>query len=145
MTFAIVHDLAIRTRPDVVFAAVSTPAGLDSWWTETCSGLAQPDAVYALGFGGDFQWQAKVVSLAPGTSITFEMTDAADDWLGTTISFRLEPAGDAQTILHFRHEGWAEQSDHFRGSSYCWAMYLRLLRLYCETGTVTPYDDRYFA
>ena len=38
--------------------------------------------------------------------------------------------------------GWLEANAHFRRSSYCWAMYLRLLQRYLEQGETVPYADR---
>jgi hypothetical protein len=32
--------------------------------------------------------------------------------------------------------------DEFRRSSYCWAMYLRILRRYLEHGETVPYERR---
>lgn len=40
------------------------------------------------------------------------------------------------------HTGWADAGEHFRISSYCWAAYLRLLRLYVEEGQIAPYEKR---
>ena len=31
---------------------------------------------------------------------------------------------------------------HYRTSAFCWAMYLRLLKKYVETGEVVPYERR---
>jgi hypothetical protein len=33
-------------------------------------------------------------------------------------------------------------SAHYRTSSFCWAMYLRLLKRYVEHGEVVPYEKR---
>jgi len=47
------------------------------------------------------------------------------------------------TIVDFYHKGWAEASDHFRISSYCWAMYLLCMKENLERGIVTPYEARF--
>ena len=76
----ILYDFSINASPDRVFRAVSTPEGLDRWWTRRSSG--------------------------------------------------------------FSHTGWPSANEHFRVSSYCWAMYLRVLRRYLEHGEVVPYEQR---
>ncbi len=55
----------------------------------------------------------------------------------------LEPeGGGARTRVQFRHNGWPHVNEHFRVSSYCWALYLRLLRRHVELGETVPYEDR---
>lgn len=142
--FNIAHDLTVRTPLATVFHGVSTPAGLDTWWTLSSSGKAVKGAEYRLGFGESLVWRAVVTDVASNRLLALRMTDAAADWMDTVVRFELEEGDDA-TVLHFTHGGWAEQSPHYRRTSYCWAMYLRLLRVFCETGAVTPYDARYYA
>jgi hypothetical protein len=69
------------------------------------------------------------------------MTAAAADWIGTRVGIRLEeqPGG---TQVHFSHCGWPAAGEHFRTSSYCWAMYLRILQRALEHGEAVPYDLR---
>lgn len=43
--------------------------------------------------------------------------------------------------MRFSHTGWAEESEHFRISSYCWAVLLRLLKVYVERGKVMPHAE----
>lgn len=142
--FDIVHDLTIHAPMAKVFSGVSTPVGLDAWWTQSCKGDAALGAAFKLGFGDNYFWMAAVTEFKQDETFALKITDAAADWVDTLVRFELE-SGDGATVLHFAHAGWAEQSPHFRRSSHCWAMYLRLLRVWCETGAVTPYGSRYFA
>jgi uncharacterized protein YndB with AHSA1/START domain len=137
----ILHDLPIAAPPDVIFSAVSSPAGLDAWWTIGASGEARIGADYELFFGEEYDWRAKVTRCTPDHAFALGMTHASDDWLGTTVSFVLEPRGDV-TWLHFAHTGWRESSEHFRVSSFCWAMYLRLLKRWIEHGEAVAYERR---
>jgi hypothetical protein len=61
---------------------------------------------------------------------------------GTRVSFDLQPTENDGTQVRFAHRGWPSESDHYRTSSFCWAMYLRLLGRAVEFGEVVPYDDR---
>ncbi len=137
----IFHDFPIKAPMSEVFRAVSTPAGLDSWWTKQSSGEPSPGAEYELGFGPDFDWRAVVSKSIPDTEFELEITRSMDDWLGTRIGFRLEETNGI-TNVRFHHTGWPDADDHYRTSSFCWAMYLRLLGRHVETGEVVPYDDR---
>jgi uncharacterized protein YndB with AHSA1/START domain len=137
----ILHDFLIGAAPQRVFAAVSTPAELDTWWTMRSSGRAQLGATYELWFGPAYDWRARVTRCDADADFELEFGQSDRDWLGTRVGFRLDrhPHG---TQVRFHHTGWPESNEHFRISSYCWAMYLRLLRRYVEEGEVVPYERR---
>jgi uncharacterized protein YndB with AHSA1/START domain len=124
-----------------VFEVMTTPEGLDRWWTERASGTPREGAEYELGFGPEYQWRARVSRCTPGTEFEIEMTQAAPDWLGTRVGFRLDAEGDI-TWVRFHHRGWPDSNEHYRVSCNCWAMYLRILRRYIEHGESVPYDVR---
>lgn len=135
------HDFAVKAEPGAVYDVITTPEELNQWWTRTASGRAEAGQEYELWFGPDADWRARVTEAVPGRSFALEMTGADADWLGTRVSFVLEPAG-AGTMVRFSHSGWRSENEHFRISSYCWAMYLRLMRRYAEAGEQVPYEDR---
>lgn len=137
----ILHDLWIDAPPDRVFEAVSTPEGLDRWWTLGASGSPAEGAEYELGFGPGWEWRARVSLLRPGSEMELAILEADDDWTGTVVGFSLEPS-ERGTKLRFRHAGWREANEHFRVSSYCWATYLRLLRRWIELGETVAYERR---
>ncbi len=138
----ILHDVPIAAAVDRVYAAISTPGGLDSWWTLTSRGEPIVGSAFDLGFGLDYQWRADVRAAVPSRCIAFEFTHSTSDWMGTCVRLDLEPTGNAMTIVHFTHTWWATATEHFRVSSFCWAMYLRLLKRFVEHGEVVPYPSR---
>lgn len=137
----ILHDLPIKTSRDRLFLAVSTPGGLDTWWTLRCTGEPREGAEYGLWFGPEYDWRARVSRCVQDSEFELEVVHANSDWLGTRVGLRLE-AGDGVTWLRFRHTGWPNPNEHFRVSSNCWAMYLRILRRSLEHGESVPYADR---
>jgi hypothetical protein len=40
------------------------------------------------------------------------------------------------------HTGWPDAGEHYRTSSHCRALYLRILRRFVEHGETVPYADR---
>ncbi|NDJ13454.1 MAG: SRPBCC domain-containing protein [Acidobacteriia bacterium] len=104
-------------------------------------GLPSPGQIYQLGFGPSYSWQARVSAAEPDVTFELEITVADSDWQGSRIGFSLEEQ-NGRTQVQFRHTGWPEQNAHFRTSGFCWAMYLRLLKRYCESGEVIPYNMR---
>jgi uncharacterized protein YndB with AHSA1/START domain len=137
----ILHDLPIRATPAAVFTAVSSPAGFDAWWTLGAAGEARVGADWELFFGEEYDWRARVVRCDSDRAFALEITHATADWVATTVSFVLEPRGEA-TWLHFAHTGWRDADEHYRTSSYCWAMYLRLLTRWIEHGEAIAYEQR---
>jgi len=137
----IFHDFPIKASRSRVFQAVATPEGLDSWWTKRSSGEPAENAEYDLWFAPKYHWRAVVSSVTPDTEFELKLTNAQEDWQGTRVGFLLEET-DGVTKVRFHHTGWPEANDHYRGSSFCWAMYLRLLTRYVERGEVVPYEER---
>ena len=83
----------------------------------------------------------KVRSELLNKEIEFELVEADEDWRGTKVGFSLQEY-NGETEVKFHHTGWPELNDHYRISSYCWSMYLRLLKRYVERGEVVHYNDR---
>lgn len=135
------HDFKIQASPERVFEAISTPEGLDRWWTKTSDGEPLLGAEYALGFGAGYGWRAKVTRCVPGSEFELEMIDAQEDWLGTRVGFAIAADGDG-TAVRFHHTGWPQANAHYRRSNYCWAMYLRTMGRGIEHGESVPYEER---
>ncbi len=141
MSQTILHDFPIAVPPASVFEAISSPAGLDQWWTMKSSGTPQVGTEYQLHFGPGYDWRAMVRKSRPGEAFELEMTRAMKDWHGTRVGFELAPQGTG-TAVRFYHAGWGDATEHFRISCYCWAMYLRILRRNLEFGETVPYEKR---
>lgn len=137
----IFHDLPIQAPIERVFRAVSTPADLDQWWTARCAGHPRLAGEYELWFGPDYDWRARVSQYLPSVAFEFEITRADPEWVGTRVGFRIQPR-DAGSQVSFHHLGWPSDTEHYRVSCYCWAMYLRVLRRYLEQGEQVPYERR---
>lgn len=137
----IFHDFPINAPLQKVFDAVSTAAGLSSWWTKSCEGNPTSGAEYKLGFGPEHDWRAVVTYCIPGSEFELRLTKADADWQNSRVGFSLKPQG-GNTSVKFHHLGWPEANEHYKISCFCWAMYLRLLKRYVETGETVPYEIR---
>jgi len=141
----ILHDLKIDADTRSVFEAVSRPDGLNRWWTESSLGDPRYGAEYAFVFG-EAVWRGMVLECRHPESIVWEMVEADEDWLGTRFGFRLasvDASGEA-TQVRFFHRGWRDANAHYRRTSYCWAMYLNLLKGFLEDERVVEFHDRSF-
>ena len=137
----IYHHFWIKSSPHKVFENIVTSKGLDNWWTKTSEAKPQPGANYTLHFGPGYTWKAKVNTYQADQVFELEFTEADADWVGTKVGFKLS-LKDGKTEVHFHHRGWPGENEHFKISSYCWAMYLRILKRYTEFGEQVPYEKR---
>ena len=85
----IFHNLPIKASAQRVFEAISTPGGLNSWWTNNCSTTPSKDSAYELGFGPGYDWRATASQWLPDSAFELKFTDADGDWQGTRVGFRL--------------------------------------------------------
>jgi uncharacterized protein YndB with AHSA1/START domain len=137
----IVHDFPIMAPIEKVFAAISTPAGFDAWWTSTSSGHAEMGAEYQLGFGPGYDWVAVVTRCTENSEFELKLTKADKDWFGSRVGFSLA-SKPGLTQVRFHHTGWPDVNEHYRISCYCWAMYLRIMKRNVEVGEVVAFEDR---
>ncbi len=140
-TFDIFHDLVIIASVQEVYDAVSLPQHLNNWWTLTCTGTPELGAEYNFYFAPEYNWYGEVTVFDPERSFHIKMTQADDDWNPTTFGFDLEEL-TVGVQLKFWHKNWPHCNEHFRHSSYCWAILLGYLKNYLENGIVVPFEDR---
>ena len=137
----ITHHFPINAPIDLVFRAISESAGLDQWWTKASEGTPAEGSEYALDFGPGYSWRARVTACVENEVFELRLTDAHEDWKGSTVRLELSERDD-MTHVAFRHSGWPAANGHYYTSCYCWAMYLRILKRYVEHGETVPYEQR---
>lgn len=137
----ILHAFPVNAPVERVFEVLCSPRGLDAWWTKESAGTPGLGASYRLFFGPEYDWVGVMRRYQPPLVVEWELTSADPDWLGTRVGFELT-ATPSGTEVEFCHAGWREPTRHYRISSFCWAMYLRLFKRYVETGEVVEYERR---
>ena len=140
----IFHNLFIHAPIEEVYHSISDPEELDQWWTKRSSGKPEHGAVYTLFFGPKHDWRAVVTLAEPGKAFEIQINhaDSHPAWVGTRIGFVLYQESRSLTEVEFYHIGWPAVTENFRVSSYCWAMYLRILKRWLEVGELIPYEER---
>ena len=139
--YSITHNFPINAEPIDVWNAVALPEGLDEWWTMTSKGTPTVGSTYLLYFGPEYHWKAEVTRSEPGVCFELVLTEAEEDWKGSVVGFDLEPLKKG-TRVAFVHSGWPEANGHYKTSSYCWAMYLRIMKRFVEFGEHVEYSQR---
>jgi uncharacterized protein YndB with AHSA1/START domain len=138
----IFHNFPINASAEKVFNGVSTAKGLDNWWTKSSEVAPKFGATYTLDFGPGYTWKAIVTKFEANKEFELQITEADADWLGAKVGFLLSAKGNNLTDVNFYNTGWPTANEHYKISSYCWAMYLRILKRYLEFGEQVPYEKR---
>lgn len=141
MSHTIYFNFIIKSDISSVYKAVSEPEHLVNWWPLKCSGIPKEGEEYNFNFTDEYDWYAEVKSCKEGDHIYYKMTKSDADWDPTTFGFKLKEK-EKGVCLNFFHKDWPECNNHFKHSSFCWAMLLNGLKDYLEKGTVIPFKDR---
>jgi uncharacterized protein YndB with AHSA1/START domain len=147
------HDHVITidlgATPAVVYAAISTPAGIRHWWTSGAEGDSEEGGTIRVTFREDHWTELLLEALDPGREVRWRCTaqqedgfGQPDEWVGTTMSFLLEPAGGDRTRLRFVHHG-LRALDCVDMCTGGWNFYVgQSLRRLVETGQGLPDTPR---
>ncbi|RAJ76664.1 activator of Hsp90 ATPase-like protein [Chitinophaga dinghuensis] len=130
------HKLVIKTSPDKVYSAITTQEGIESWWCKQTT--AQPTVGFVNIFTfGQFRNEMKVAALSSNQMVKWECIQSIEEWVGTHVSFDLEEK-NGNTVLRFTHGDWKAVTDTFAGCSYDWAIFMKSLKSFCESGAGDP-------
>lgn len=136
----ICHRLRIDVPVETVFHALTTEEGLSAWWTPDTKAQPVIGSTLKFSFGPDYSKEIRVEDLHHYDKVKWLCLKAQEEWIGTTISFDLEPHPKG-TVLSFNHDNWRAYTPEFAGCSYAWALFLRSLKLLCETGKGLPFPE----
>ena len=92
-------------------------------------------AITDRGLLGAPSWTAidmSVVDVEEGARITWRCIGGPAEWIGTDITFDLEP-DDGSTVLRFGHRHWREANDAMAECATKWAGVLFNLKSWVET------------
>ncbi|KAA5536728.1 SRPBCC domain-containing protein [Taibaiella lutea] len=158
------HQVFIIAPAEKIYDALTSRDGLASWWTpktETSAGL---HSVARFTFGGTYYKEMKIKELKPPVLVKWKCIAGADEWKGTSLSFKLEegtkealiethpemqdqfqqsqPAAKG-TLLIFHHDDWKAYTPMFAECNYTWGQFLKSLKLFCETGKGKPWPNQH--
>ena len=136
------HVFEIAATRETVFNALTTAAGLSSWWTTSArADAATVGALLDVTFGL-FNPHLRIAELDPHSNLTWEGIGGHQAWgESTTIRFALE-ATSRGTLVRFWHQRGHELSDDaVATANFNWGYYLDSLRLLCETGIGKPFQN----
>lgn len=131
------HRLRIGAPANKVYDAITTQEGLAGWWCRDTTAKPETGTVARFVFSPDYFKEMAITELQPLRLIRWTCTKGYEEWIGTRIAFELQPDGDT-TVLSFHHEGWTDYTPMYMACNYHWALFMRSLKLLCETGKGRP-------
>jgi len=157
------HELLIIAAPEKIYNSITTQEGLSAWWTPGATAKPELDSIARFPFGPNYFKEMKIITLKP-QQVEWICIKGADEWIDTTISFKLHPGSKAAllnshpelqgqleqqkdfdngALLVFRHDNWKNYTAMFAECNYTWGQFLRSLKLFCETGKGRPWPNQH--
>ncbi len=141
----ILHKVGIKARAEEVYKALTTRDGLAGWWTTNTRGEGN-----VAGGAIDFRFsvdgvemggcEVKVLELAAGRQVLWQVVGGPAEWIGTRIAFELRQQGEYCIVL-FKHQGWKEPVEFMHHCSTKWAIFMMSLKALVESGKGAPNPD----
>ena len=137
-TYAMQVDVAM---PEIL-AAVTDPTVISQWWTAATRSERRGDDV-RLFMGGSHLVDFTLVQGPDTGDVAWDVTDCVEpDWIGTTPTFSVRPAGDGTFAVEFRHVGLRPALPCFDQCRAGWNHFMPSLHQFLETGEGRPNEPR---
>lgn len=133
--FTICHQIGIKADAQTIYEALSTADGVSAWWSHA-EGDFEAGGEIKISFG-DTTMTMMILQQNPA-KIAWQCVEVNPEWQDTQILFELEEAR-GETLVHFRHEMWSEESPLYAHCCTKWALYLMSLKSSIENGKGSPY------
>ncbi len=109
------HELLIGAPAETVYGAITTQEGLSGWWTPGAKATPELNSIARFPFGPDYFKEMKIMELEPPNWVKWLCIKGAEEWVGTTLSFKIEH-GDKGALLSFH----PELGDQRAPATTCW-------------------------
>jgi uncharacterized protein YndB with AHSA1/START domain len=158
------HELFIAATAEKVYAALTSQAGLSAWWTPDTKANAKTHSVSRFSFGADYFKEMEITALKPLQYVEWLCVAGAAEWIGTSISFTIEPGTKDSilmahpeikdqlqqsnmqnngTVLTLRHNNWRNDTPMLAECNYTWGQFLGSLKLFCESDRGKPWPTQH--
>jgi hypothetical protein len=125
---------------EAAYDAISTQSGVGGWWCERIEGPSGPGSTMRVAIpDAPMTFDFDVVEDVPAKRVAWRCTSGPPEWIGTDVSFDIEPGDDDGINVLFTHDGWQTTEESFPFIAYSWAQILPRLKKLAETGERDPY------
>ncbi|MEV0032705.1 hypothetical protein [Nocardia sp. NPDC050793] len=115
------ESLIVAVAPSVVLAALTTAAGVSSWWGPS---VARDNGLEVRFPVSDDPLVLRLSQSGNSVYWTVEECSFLPEWVGTTPTFALSTHDDGSTVIEFRHTGLTPQLDCYDKCSTDWSYFL---------------------
>jgi uncharacterized protein YndB with AHSA1/START domain len=129
-TSDIQHAITIDAPADQIYPLVATAKGFTSWWAEDITEDPGGDAVELGFFRRTTVYRLERQTTEPPRKAEWSCR-TGQEWAGTRLVFRLEPAAKG-TLLHFTHAGWKAETEYFVACNTTWGELIFRLKAAAE-------------
>lgn len=153
------HEIFIASDAQTIYEALTLQKGLSAWWTPDTVAVPEVNSIARFAFANGYYKEMQIEVLKPSETVIWTCISGATEWIGTSIAFNLQSGtreillqthaelhdqlgqstSSSGTLVIFSHENWKEYSAMFAECNYTWALFLRSLKLFCETGKGRPW------
>jgi uncharacterized protein YndB with AHSA1/START domain len=102
------HRVGIQAPAERVYGALTTAEGIASWWWQDARGNADANHEIECYFGDSAMVVIDIAETEPDRRVRWRCVTGPDEWLGTTITYDIDP-GSEETALTLTHAGWGAQ------------------------------------
>jgi len=132
------HQIAINASPQQVYAALTTRAGLASWWTADARADEKVGGAAEFGFNKRGSVYRMVIqALDPGKQVVWNCQGDNPEWAGTTLTWTITPDGSA-SVLRFTHGNWKSASEFLAMCNSTWGELMYRLKDHLEGNSPGP-------
>ena len=136
----ITHAITTPVKINEAMLAITSLAGLNSWWTTETTGDPAQGGTLAFRFG-DHGGPDMSVEEVTESQVIWKCVTGPEEWLGTTIEFSFQVNESGDSVLFFTHRGWAEETPFHYHCSMKWASFLLSLKEYFDLGQGRPFPN----
>ena len=128
---------------EAVLAALASPEAITSWWSPTTGSATLGGMLATTSHSGSRMLDLRVEQ-CDARRVVWRVVQAplTPEWVGTTLDFSVEEAGDGAS-LHFRHHGLTPACECFAMCHEGWTNALDRLYTYVETGRPSDAADSF--
>ena len=140
MAAPLMHSVTIDAKPDKIYEAISTGAGLASFWTSDSEAEPKVGSIARFGFGGPVLMM-KVEQLEPNKLVRWSIHRGFPQWENTTVTWEIAVTKEGGQEVRFCHGGWSDKvpQGDLASVNYTWGRIAGRLKKYAETGKPAPF------
>ena len=132
------HFIGARTTKEAMFKAISTPDGIEKWWSTQAKGIPEAGETLELYFEGITTLKFRYEQIIPNEKLVIRCIDGFKTWYDTVLTHELEEKDGQVFLTHIHSNIDPEDLEALTYFNTKWTVYLLSLKDFLEKGKGTP-------